>query len=406
MRAPVLDSVETMRAEIERCAKCGECKAVCPVFGEDNREGSAARGKIALSEALLSGELTMSARLEEYLSACLVCTRCRDVCASDVDYVQLIHGIRSMFPGRSGFGLFARTAMRAMLPRRGLLDVTVGIASRVQRTASKTPLRHLPMMVLGKLPLPTPAQRTALSEFGARRKPGTKGRVFFFTGCLINFVYTGIARAFIRVAERAGYEVVADPAQLCCGTPALSLGDIKLAGTLARRNLARFVAEDYDFIVTACASCARTLVKEYPLLLRDRYAAVEGRILDATQFLADHCDVGAGRTERTVTYHDPCHLYYGIGVREAPRTLLDAHARFTALDDGGACCGLGGVFAVMFPEMARSIGLARIETVRATGVEVVTSACPGCMMQLESCARAAEVPVEVRHVVEIVADSL
>jgi len=28
------------------------------------------------------------------------------------------------------------------------------------------------------------------------------------------------------------------------------------------------------------------------------------------------------------------------------------------------------------------------------------------MMQLESCARAADVPVEVRHVVEIVADSL
>ena len=406
MRTPVLDSVEAMRAEIQRCAKCGKCKAVCPVFGEDSGEGSAARGKIALSEALISGDLAMSARLEEYLSACLLCTRCREVCGSDVDYVQLIHGMRSMFSSRPGLPLLARAAMRAVLPRRRLFDLVVAAASRVQRTADRTPLRHLPLMVLGKTPLPALAPRTALAELAARRRPGTKGRVFFFAGCLINFVYTRIARAFVRVAERAGYEVVVDPAQLCCGTPALSLGDVKLARTLARRNLDRFVAEDCDFIVTACASCARTLVKEYPLLLSDRYAPVEGRILDATGFLARHCEPAPARTERTVTYHDPCHLYYGIGVRQEPRTLLDAHARFVPLDDGGACCGLGGAFSAMFPRMARSIGLARIEAVRATGAEVVASACPGCMMQLESCARAADVPVHVRHVVEIVADSL
>lgn len=406
MRTPEFATAEKMRAEIERCAKCGKCKAVCPVFGQDSGEGSAARGKIALSQALLSGELGTSARVEKYLSMCLVCTRCRDVCASDVDYVQLIHGVRSTFSKRRGVPFLSRAAMRAMLPRRGLFDLAVGIASRVQRTTGRTPLRHLPMMVLGNLPLPKLASRTALREFGARRRPGTKGRVFFFTGCLVNFVYPRIARAFVRVAESAGYEVVVDPAQLCCGAPALSLGDIKLAGTLARGNLARFVAEDCDFVVTACASCARTLVREYPLLLSDRYAAVEGRILDATQFIADHCDIAPRRTEQRVTYHDPCHLYYGIGVREAPRTLLDAHARFVALDDGGACCGLGGAFSAMFPEMARAIGLSRIESAAATGADVLTSACPGCMMQLESCARAAGVSMEVRHVVEIVADSV
>ena len=398
-----LDTIDKLRDEIDACARCGKCMSVCPVFAQRPAEGMVARGKLALADAFLSGDLAASARLEEYLNACLVCTRCRDVCPSDVDYVQIVHEMRSLFSDRLGLPFFARLGMRAILPRRRLFDAALRVASRFQRAAGATPLRHLPMMVLGKLPLPRLAGRTALDEYGRRTpKKGAKGRVFFFAGCLTNFVYPGIARAFIRVAERAGYEVVVDPGQLCCGTPALSFGDMKLAQTLARRNLERFTAEDYDYVVTGCASCARTLVKEYPLLLGDRYGAVAGRILEATQFLVHHVGVQDGRLDERVTYHDPCHLFYGIGVCDEPRELLAANAHFVELGRGGACCGLGGAFSALFPELARSIGLARVAGVSATRAEVLASACPGCMLQLDSCARAAGVPVRVRHVVEIV----
>ena len=89
-------------------------------------------------------------------------------------------------------------------------------------------------------------------------------------GCLINYVYTDIADAVIEVLNHLGVEVVVPTKQLCCGIPARSLGDVKTAQKLAEVNLKVFEEANVDFIINACATCGRTLKKDYPRILGDR----------------------------------------------------------------------------------------------------------------------------------------
>ncbi len=57
-----LKKLEDFRDEIEQCVKCGACRAHCPAFGAEKHEGRVARGKIALADALLKGEVEMEER--------------------------------------------------------------------------------------------------------------------------------------------------------------------------------------------------------------------------------------------------------------------------------------------------------------------------------------------------------
>ena len=56
-------------------------------------------------------------------------------------------------------------------------------------------------------------------------------------------------------------------AQVCCGMPALSLGDAGTAKSLAIKNLEAFEATDADFITTSCATCTRTLKDGFKTIL-------------------------------------------------------------------------------------------------------------------------------------------
>jgi len=59
--------LSSVAKEIAKCSKCGKCRSVCPVFIETGNEGMVARGRIALAEALLEGEIPDTAKMRRYL---------------------------------------------------------------------------------------------------------------------------------------------------------------------------------------------------------------------------------------------------------------------------------------------------------------------------------------------------
>ncbi len=47
----------------------------------------------------------------------------------------------------------------------------------------------------------------------------------------------------------------------CCGIPAISTGDTETFNRLVRCNLNLFDSEDFDYLVTSCATCTSTIKK-------------------------------------------------------------------------------------------------------------------------------------------------
>jgi glycolate oxidase iron-sulfur subunit len=75
-----MKDLQDYREEIEQCVKCGACRAHCPVFGVEKREGRVARGKIALAHSVLEGDIDLEAKVLEDMSQCLLCGSCCAQC--------------------------------------------------------------------------------------------------------------------------------------------------------------------------------------------------------------------------------------------------------------------------------------------------------------------------------------
>lgn len=91
----------------------------------------------------------------------------------------------------------------------------------------------------------------------------------------------------------------------------------------------------------------------------------------------------------TVTYHDPCVLSRYMGLIDEPLEILRhidgvelvevEHAK----GEWSTCCGGGGGFEVIFPEVSHILAVNRVKELLATGASIIVTSCPGCLIQLE-----------------------
>ena len=170
---------------------------------------------------------------------------------------------------------------------------------------------------------------------------------------------------------------------------------------LARRNVEAFKRTGAKYIVTACASCASTLRAEYRGVLGPEAEPLSGSLLELSEFLDRVGFAPDQKLDESVTYHDPCHLAWVLGVKEAPRRLIRRSAELVEMEDADRCCGMGGVFASMNPGVADEIGLRKVNAAAGTGVPTLVSTCPGCMMQIEGQLRKRDVAIRVEHLAEL-----
>ncbi len=91
-----------------------------------------------------------------------------------------------------------------------------------------------------------------------------------------------------------------------------------------------------------------------------------------------------------VTYHDPCQLVRYLGLVEEPRQILRAIRGIELVEtdwtkkEWATCCGGGGGFEAVFPELSQILAVNRAKELVETGAEIIVTHCPGCIMQLKS----------------------
>ena len=101
-------SLESYRADISRCVRCGVCRAVCPSFQPDREESLSPRGRIALIHAVLDKRLPLSAIFADRLATCTSCLACETACPSNVPVTAIIQAAKEDAVRASGRGLISR----------------------------------------------------------------------------------------------------------------------------------------------------------------------------------------------------------------------------------------------------------------------------------------------------------
>lgn len=370
--------------ELAACVSCGLCLPHCPTFRVTGEESASPRGRIAAMRVTHATDGPPEPELVDFLDRCVQCRACEVACPSSVPFGHLVEGARASL-AEAGYGRrWPRLAYAGLGHHRLLLagSSALAVAQRV-----------------GVVP-----RRLGLPRLGLRRPrlraSGTDA--WLFTGCVMDAWMRPVHAAVKRVMEATGAGVALPGAGSdCCGALHVHGGLAADARRLARRVVASMPGSAP--IVVDSAGCGAAM-KEYGRLLGVAEGeAFSARVVDVHEWLAPRLDrlppprrrlvAGAGGP---VAVQDPCHLRHVQRAHEHVRTVLSPYTDVVELDDEGMCCGAGGAYAVMQPELAGKIRSRKVEAVARTGAPVVASANPGCAMYLGAAG------LDVRHPLELV----
>jgi glycolate oxidase iron-sulfur subunit len=375
------------------------------------------RGRIRLMKTVWEHRLGADADgFEDHISKCLDCRACETACPSGVEYGKLVEGARSQIVAARPRSMLDRAVRVAafdwLLPHRTALAAFAVVSIAAKRLGVGALLRATRLGIGRRLAdlldlLPDRASAQALREMPAKGE--RRGTAALLRGCVMGSVFATTNAATARVLARNGIDVAVPPGQTCCGALHAHAGERERARELARRNIAAFEAIPVDAIVVNAAGCGAAM-KEYGWLLKDdrewaaRASAFAAKVRDATEYLAD---IGVreppGRIAAQATWDDPCHLLHGQKVREQPRALLAAipGVHLVPLEEADWCCGSAGIYNVTEPDLARAVLDRKVANILRTGAELVVTANPGCLMQIQAGLRAARSPVRVVHLMDL-----
>lgn len=362
----------------DRCVKCGLCQPACPTYGLTGNESESPRGRIALIEGLLRGQLELDERLIGHLDHCLQCRRCEARCPSGVPYGRIIDATWQQI-GRPA-GRLERMQM-AVITRPRLSVTALRLA------------RHLP-----RLPGIAPElQQAAGKAAGFRRfrhhypvHGAARGRVGLFLGCIARTTQNAALHAAIGLLTRLGYEVLVPARQGCCGALHAHSGAAGQAARLAAHNQAVFSGQGLDAVVSLASGCGQHLDA----------SGQAGPHQDISRFLAD-----SGRLDQLklrplparALLHTPCSLAADI-----PVAGLLAHIpalQLTPLSSGYGCCGAAGRHLLSPSGQGQQLRAPLLDDVRHQAPDYLLTSNPGCALHLA--AGMTDGPIEVLHPVEL-----
>lgn len=238
--------------------------------------------------------------------------------------------------------------------------------------------------------------------------------VALFATCLVDNLAPNAGVATVRLLEAAGCRVEFPESQTCCGQPAMNTGEPEAAATLARHLVDVFAP--YDAVVSPSGSCVAMVHHWYPRLLADeasslanRAAEVVARTHEISSYLVDvlgQVDLGA-RIDARVTVHDACHGLRVLGLKSAPRRLLEAAgAEVVEMGEPEVCCGFGGTFAEKHAEMSAPMADDKLAQAASTGADWLVAGDSGCLLHLEGRRRRTGSGPPAIHFAELLARGL
>jgi glycolate oxidase iron-sulfur subunit len=374
--------------ELASCVSCGLCLPHCPTFRVTGEEALSPRGRISAMRAVQIDDAPVDDSFVAFMSTCVQCRGCEPACPSGVPFGHLMEATRSTLATQGRLTpWWQRIGFRLLAHHRLLLagSTVLAVAQRLHLVPTR--------LGLARLPVRRPAPLS-----------GTGADVWLFTGCVMDAWLRDVHVATARVLGAIGVTyAVPGAGGACCGALHVHAGLTAESRRLADAVMASMPGE--ASIVVNSAGCGAALKDYGHLVGTDEARRFSARVVDVHEFVAEHVDrLTPVRRLGPVIVQDPCHLRHVQRTHLAVRTLLATVADVIELDDEGLCCGAGGAYSALQPELASEIRERKLAAIAraggADGARVVASANPGCAMHLQA------VGVRVRHPMELMAEAL
>jgi Fe-S oxidoreductase len=374
------------------CADCGRCSDNCPanavgrplsprfisikardysfqhypVFGRANHAKPA--GSVTATPAT---SLVGTIYSEDEIWSCTTCGACEEECPLLVEYINKIVDLR-----------------------RGMVD-----AGNVPQSMQK-PLKALESRgnPYGKMEKKR-AEWAKAKEFQAtcdvKILDGKNGAdTLYFVDSITSFDdrMQAIGRAAARILDHTGMKFgILGAAEKDSGHEVRRFGEEFLFMALRDQNTEAIKASGVQKIVTADPHAYNALKHDYKDV-----PPVE----HISQVIAREVETGKIKLNRVVseenvyTFHDPCYLGRHNQIYDAPRAVLDAIPGLKRVEmarsrDRSFCCGGGGLMLFYEPKEEQRMGVKRVQMAAEAGANVIVTACPFCMVNIEDAIKVA-----------------
>jgi Fe-S oxidoreductase len=307
---------------------------------------------------------------EDEIWSCTTCGACEQECPLGIEYIDKMVDLRR---GMVDDGLVPQSLQKPLgaLEKRGN---PWGKMEKKRADWAKDLAEDCPVKVLEK---------------------GKTAETLYFVDSISSFDdrMQAIARATARILNAAGIDFgILGKDEKDSGHEVRRFGEEMLFQDLKDQNTEAILNSGARTIVTADPHAYNALKKDYRDLPPVEHVSqtIVRSLKSGKLRLKAVEDAG-----KSYVYHDPCYLGRHNSLYEDPRAAIDSIPGLKRIEmegncrDRSFCCGGGGLMLFYEPEEEQRMGVLRVEMAKQAGADVIVTACPFCLVNIEDAIKVA-----------------